>query len=189
MIIQGKFIRIHFTLQYGIAGADIESYLLEKSRITYQMPAERNYHIFYQLVSKAFPDMVSKYSSLLKNFIRKNIIKNLAIKEKDLLLEHDAGLYAFVNQGMLAINGVDDEQEMRDTQKAFDILLFTKEQQLDLFKITASVMHWGNQKWKQKPREEQAEADGQEECEKVAKLLGLEIDPFIMGLLKPKIKV
>ena len=59
---------------------------------------------------------------------------------------------------------------------------------MDLFKITAAVMHWGNQKWKQKPREEQAEADGQEECEKVAKLLGLEIDPFIMGLLKPKIK-
>ena len=133
--------------------------------------------------------MVSKYSSLLKNFIRKNIIKNLAIKEKDLLLEHDAGLYAFVNQGMLTINGVDDEQEMRDTQKAFDILLFTKEQQLDLFKITASVMHWGNQKWKQKPREEQAEPNGQEDCEKVAKLLGLEVDTFIMGLLKPKIKV
>jgi len=90
---------------------------------------------------------------------------------------------------MLTIDRVDDEQEMRDTQKAMDILLFTREQQLDLFKITAAVMHWGNQKWKQKPREEQAEPDGQEECEKVAKLLGLEVDSFIMGLLKPKIKV
>jgi len=90
---------------------------------------------------------------------------------------------------MLTIDRVDDEQEMRDTQKAMDILLFTKEQQLDLFRITSAVMQWGNQKWKQKPREEQAEADGQEECEKVAKLLGLEIDSFIMGLLKPKIKV
>jgi len=50
-------------------------------------------------------------------------------------------------------------------------------------------MHWGNQKWQQKPREEQAEPNGQEECEKVAKLLGLEVDTFIMGLLKPKIKV
>ena len=57
---KGKFIRIHFSSSYGIAGADIESYLLEKSRITYQMPAERNYHIFYYLCSKAFPDMVSK---------------------------------------------------------------------------------------------------------------------------------
>jgi myosin heavy chain 6/7 len=105
------------------------------------------------------------------------------------LLEHDAGLYAFINQGMLTIDKVDDVAEMKDTQKAFDILLFTKEQQLDLFKITAAVMHWGNQKWQQKPREEQAEPNGQEECEKVAKLLGLETDTFIMGLLKPKIKV
>jgi len=136
----GKFIRIHFTQNFGIGGADIEAYLLEKSRITYQMPAERNYHIFYQLCSKAFPEMV----------------------KNDLLLEHDAGLYNFINQGMLTIDKVDDVAEMKDTQKAFDILLFTKEQQLDLFKITASVMHWGNQKWKQKPREEQAEPDGQE---------------------------
>jgi myosin heavy chain 6/7 len=113
----------------------------------------------------------------------------LTLKENDLLLEHDAGLYNFINQGMLTIDKVDDVQEMKDTQKAFDILLFTPENQLDLFKITAAVMHWGNAKWKQKPREEQAEPDGQEDCEKVAKLLGVEVDAFIGGLLKPKIKV
>jgi len=163
----GKFIRIHFTNAFGIAGADIESYLLEKSRITYQMPAERNYHIFYQLCTKAFPDMV----------------------KNELFLEHDPGLYNFINQGMLTIDKVDDEQEMRDTQKAMDILLFTKQQQLDLFKITAAVMHWGNQKWQQKPREEQAEANGTEEITKVAKLVGTELDTFVLGLLKPKIKV
>ena len=50
-------------------------------------------------------------------------------------------------------------------------------------------MHWGNQQWKQKPREEQAEPNGQEECEKVAKLLGLDLEPFVNGLLKPRIKV
>ena len=90
---------------------------------------------------------------------------------------------------MLTIDKVDDEQEMKDTKRAFEVLLFTEESQLDLFKITAAVMHWGNQKWKQKPREEQAEADGTEEVEKVAKLLGMEIDSFINGLLKPRIKV
>jgi len=89
-------------LNYTIAGADIESYLLEKSRITFQQPAERNYHIFYQLMSSAFPQMV-----------------------KDLLLEPDPSKYFFINQGMLTIDGVDDAQEMRDTKKAFDILLFS----------------------------------------------------------------
>ena len=104
-------------------------------------------------------------------------------------MDHDPGLYNFINQGMLTIDKVDDEQEMKDMKKAFDILLFTESQQLDLFKCTAAVMHWGNQQWKQKPREEQAEADGTEHVEKVAKLLGLELDSFVNGLLKPRIKV
>ena len=50
-------------------------------------------------------------------------------------------------------------------------------------------MHWGNAKWKQKPREEQAEIDGTEHMEKVGALLGPDLDTFINGLLKPRIKV
>ena len=65
---KGKFIRIHFGPSGKIAGADIESYLLEKSRITYQMPAERNYHIFYQLLSPAFPEYHSNYSIFILIF-------------------------------------------------------------------------------------------------------------------------
>lgn len=54
---QGKFIRIHFGPSGKIAGADIEQYLLEKSRVTFQLKKERNYHIFYQLCSKAKPEI------------------------------------------------------------------------------------------------------------------------------------
>jgi myosin heavy chain 6/7 len=46
----GKFIRAHFGQTGKLAGADIETYLLEKNRITFQLAAERNYHIFYQLL-------------------------------------------------------------------------------------------------------------------------------------------
>uniref|UniRef100_A0A4W6E5L6 Myosin motor domain-containing protein n=1 Tax=Lates calcarifer TaxID=8187 RepID=A0A4W6E5L6_LATCA len=54
----GKFIRIHFGTKGKLASADIETYLLEKSRVTFQLPAERSYHIFYQILSNKKPDLI-----------------------------------------------------------------------------------------------------------------------------------
>jgi myosin heavy subunit len=45
----GKFIKISFEGS-SIIGAQIDNYLLEKTRIIFQAPTERNYHIFYQLL-------------------------------------------------------------------------------------------------------------------------------------------
>ena len=56
----GKFIRIEFNSRGQIAGANIERYLLEKSRVTSQTPNERNYHIFYQLM-KGAPSEIKAY--------------------------------------------------------------------------------------------------------------------------------
>ena len=58
-----------------------------------------------------------------------------------------------------------------------------------MFKATGAICHFGNSKWKQRPREEQAETDGTEECEKVSALLGIQSADLIKGLLKPRIKV
>lgn len=121
-----------------------------------------------------------------------NIFSNLLqfiIKTEACLIEADVSKYFFANQGMLTIDGVDDCQEMKDTKKAFEILDFTEDQQLELFKNTAAVAIWGNTRWKQRPREEQAEADGTGELEKVAQLLGIDDAELVKGLTRPRIKV
>jgi myosin heavy subunit len=44
----GKFMILQFTAdKYELCGATMETYLLEKSRIVFQMKDERNYHVFY----------------------------------------------------------------------------------------------------------------------------------------------
>ena len=49
-----------------------------------------------------------------------------------------------------------------ECQSAIDILGFTPEEKSGLYKLTGAVMHYGNMKFKQKQREEQAEPDGTE---------------------------
>lgn len=53
----GKFIRIHFGQMGKLAGADIETYLLEKARVISQQSLERSYHIFYQIMSDGVPGL------------------------------------------------------------------------------------------------------------------------------------
>merc|ERR1712036_77731 len=47
----GKFIRIHFGSTGKLSSGDIETYLLEKSRVIFQLQGERSYHVFYQILS------------------------------------------------------------------------------------------------------------------------------------------
>ncbi|CAH0564840.1 unnamed protein product [Brassicogethes aeneus] len=162
----GKFIRIHFGPTGKLAGADIETYLLEKARVISQQTLERSYHIFYQMMSGS--------------------VKGL---KEMCLLNQPVSEYHFVAQGKTSIPGVDDGEECTLTDQAFDILGFTQEEKNDIYKITASVMHMGCMKFKQRGREEQAEADGTEEGERIAKLLGIDAPGLYQALCKPRIKV
>ncbi|MEQ2268075.1 Unconventional myosin-Va, partial [Xenotaenia resolanae] len=49
----GKYIEIGFDKDLCIIGANMRTYLLEKSRVVFQAHGERNYHIFYQLCASS----------------------------------------------------------------------------------------------------------------------------------------
>uniref|UniRef100_A0A665X306 Myosin-7 n=1 Tax=Echeneis naucrates TaxID=173247 RepID=A0A665X306_ECHNA len=162
----GKFIRIHFDNRGKLASADIETYLLEKSRVTYQLKAERDYHIFYQILSQQKPELLEM-----------------------LLITNNPYDYAFISQGETTVASINDAEELMATDDAFDVLGFTQEEKNSIYKLTGAIMHYGNMKFKQKQREEQAEADGTEDADKVAYLMGLNSADLIKGLCHPRVKV
>ena len=129
----GKFIRIHFNAAGKLAGCDIESYLLEKSRITQQQEVERSYHIFYQLLQPFVP----------------------AMKEKCFLTD-DIYDYSYVSQGKVAVASIDDNEELEMTDSAFDIIGFSEEEKWDCFKLTSAIMACGEVKFVQKGPDDQA---------------------------------
>ncbi|XP_013100141.1 myosin heavy chain, muscle isoform X2 [Stomoxys calcitrans] len=162
----GKFIRIHFGPTGKLAGADIETYLLEKARVISQQSLERSYHIFYQIMSGSVAGVKDMC------FLSDNIYD-----------------YYNVSQGKVTVPNMDDGEEFQLADQAFDILGFTKQEKEDVYRITAAVMHMGGMKFKQRGREEQAEQDGEEEGGRVAKLFGCDCAELYKNLLKPRIKV
>ncbi|XP_039703593.1 myosin-8 isoform X2 [Pteropus medius] len=162
----GKFIRIHFGTTGKLASADIETYLLEKSRVTFQLKAERSYHIFYQITSNKKPDLIEM-----------------------LLITTNPYDYAFISQGEITVPSIDDQEELMATDSAIDILGFTPEEKVSIYKLTGAVMHYGNMKFKQKQREEQAEPDGTEVADKAAYLQNLNSADLLKALCYPRVKV
>ncbi|KAM8945710.1 myosin-1-like [Pelodytes ibericus] len=162
----GKFIRIHFGTTGKLASADIETYLLEKSRVTFQLANERSYHIFYQIQSNKKPEVIEM-----------------------LLVSNNPYDYHYTSLGEIAVKSIDDAEELMATDEAIDILGFTQEEKMSIYKLTGAIMHYGNMKFKQKPREEQAEADGTEDADKVAYLMGLNSSDLVKSLCNPRVKV
>uniref|UniRef100_A0A7N8XKI2 Myosin-7B n=1 Tax=Mastacembelus armatus TaxID=205130 RepID=A0A7N8XKI2_9TELE len=162
----GKFIRIHFGPSGKLASADIDIYLLEKSRVIFQQPGERSYHIYYQIMSQKKPELLDM-----------------------LLVSSNPYDYHFCSQGVTTVESMDDGEELMATDHAMDILGFLPDEKYGCYKIVGAIMHFGNMKFKQKQREEQAEADGTESADKASFLMGVSSADLIKGLLHPRVKV
>uniref|UniRef100_A0A8C8M4S0 Myosin VC n=1 Tax=Oncorhynchus tshawytscha TaxID=74940 RepID=A0A8C8M4S0_ONCTS len=117
----GKYTEISFDRRYQIIGANMRTYLLEKSRVVSQSESERNYHIFYQMCACADQP---EFKSLR-------------------LCEADEFRYTSMG-GETAIEGVDDRKDMEETRRTFSLLGLTKDFQADVFKVLAGILHLGN---------------------------------------------
>uniref|UniRef100_A0A8C2BH63 Myosin, heavy chain 11a, smooth muscle n=1 Tax=Cyprinus carpio TaxID=7962 RepID=A0A8C2BH63_CYPCA len=161
----GKFIRINFDVTGFIVGANIETYLLEKSRCIRQAKTERAFHIFYYMVAGA------------KEKLR-----------EELLLENFNN-YRFLSAGHVQIPGNQDDEMYEETMEAMDIMGFTVEERTDVLKVVSTVLQLGNIEFKKERNQEQATMPDNTAAQKVCHLQGINVTDFTRAILTPRIKV
>ncbi|XP_016348660.1 unconventional myosin-VIIa-like [Sinocyclocheilus anshuiensis] len=117
----GKYVEVFFNKEGDIEGAHMEQYLLEKSRVCHQAPQERNYHIFYCMLSGMQSD------------------------HKKTLSLGDASQFKYLTEGdCLTCDGRDDTDEFGRIHSALKILTFSDRDCWEIFKLLATILHMGN---------------------------------------------
>ena len=151
----GKFMKLQFNAKSNqLTGGLVETYLLEKSRITFQTHGERNYHIFYQMLTGL----------------------DAAHKAK-LELGGTANDYPFLNKsGCVSDPRVNDEKNHAEFAEAVAAIGVEGAQLDALYELLAAVLHLGSVEFEDTSTSEGdvASAIDRGALEKAARMLGVE---------------
>ena len=121
----GKFIEMQFTRYGKLVGAQIETYLLEKVRIVTQSIGERNYHIFFELLS----------GGMQATELRQFFLASTATPDDFRITA--SGTYD-------RRDGVSDLDTYRALRNAMNTMKFPTREQKDIFSVTAAILHASN---------------------------------------------
>ena len=116
----GKFTRIHFDNRNWLVGADLVTYLLEKTRTVQQSAQERNYHCFYQL------------------FAGHSAAERQALK---LGRPED---FAYLREGLVRVEAIDDAERHTEVALSMRSVGIESEDQAGVCRLLASLLHLGN---------------------------------------------
>ncbi|XP_037892230.1 LOW QUALITY PROTEIN: unconventional myosin heavy chain 6-like [Glossina fuscipes] len=165
----GKFMQVCFDSKHCISGCVIQDYLLEQSRITFQSPGERNYHVLYQLVAhgQKNPEMA---------------------KELHLKPTH---IYRYLNaSGGMKKDTENEAKKFEALTMAFTVLQIPQQSIDGVFKVLSAILWLGNLEF--------ADIDGErcefldedfKICELISELLGLKFVDITQVLQHRQINV
>jgi len=135
----GKYINIKIDPENKvIEGAEISTFLLEKTRLIQPGENERNFHIFYYLLKGAEDQLIE--------------LLNLTRDPKD--FNYLKFTKCFV------IDKVDDNKQFLELIEAFVFNGFSNQELLYIFRILAAILHFGNVEFEENIKDEKTNNDG-----------------------------
>lgn len=161
----GKLIEIQFSATGKICGAQIQTFLLEKSRVVQLAHGERSYHIFYQLCSGASTDL-------------KDRLNLKAASEFNYLSQSDC----------LTIQDIDEAERFQKLREAMDNVGISKEDQDQSFRMLAAVLWLGNISFQAMENDNHAEVVSDEAVMNAARLIGCSVPGLMLALSTRKIQ-
>ncbi|XP_055004557.1 unconventional myosin-XIX [Boleophthalmus pectinirostris] len=112
----GKYIQLQLDRCHLLVGGSVQTYLLEKTRVAFQPTGERNFHIFYQMMKGATTEQRKEWKT------------------------HYDQVFAWLPHADKTL----EEDCFEETLEAMGHLGIDTEQQREIFRILAGILHLGN---------------------------------------------
>ncbi|KAJ7086113.1 P-loop containing nucleoside triphosphate hydrolase protein [Mycena belliarum] len=116
-----RVLQLLFDTNRLIVGGRVRTYLLERSRLSYQAKTERNYHIFYQLCAGLPSERL-----------------------EELGLDTDYSKFHYLNQGGPSTSELSDRDKFLAMRDALGVVGIDAAQQTSIFQLLAALLHLGN---------------------------------------------
>lgn len=118
----GKYFEVEFDNAGKVIGGNMQTYLLEKSRVVGPNAGERNYHVFYQMCTGASPEEKARWKLDRASKFR----------------------YLTMNGCDQTVAGVDDGRDFVELKRALESVGISTEDIDGVFSAIAAVLNLGN---------------------------------------------